>query len=356
MPDKVAFATTNWKDSEGKTAEFSQSGWDAYNSSKFNRFPFPILEKDQENNTFSDWDLETTYESIPSKSSDNLVSVLSPEYSYKFTFDQLFQVFWRMSHAKPKIKDANDITSTNNRVSQYTYDIDTLTITEDSKDILKDKESELVTKLYENKWEFYINNCPVGIDFTLPVLKTDDDEYRPYVYCGCCEPCNGPTSGQNVFEISKEKYYAYLRGGTWTLTSAFSETESAADGRSSNGGGSISGSGDTNGCSGYVSAQGTATVTYPPGGPSEYTISCSISYSLSHDVENDLYFVKLSGTAHEATSEAESSQCGYPTSVSITVDGENLPAFGTWCPGWQGSDGYTNTSSSTLTATYTPSS
>jgi hypothetical protein len=188
-------------------------------------------------------------------------------------------------------------------------------------------------------------------------IKTDDPLGLRAVSCGCCNPCDGPISGQNVFQITKEEYYAYLRGGTWTLISTWSQYE-ALDQQTSYGNGSASGSGNTEGCFGSVSAEGTANVTYTYdgeiAGQFDYSIFCSISYWLGRDFVNDLYFVKLSGTAAGADSDAESSPCGYPASVTITVDGNNLIAFGTWCPPWAGGAGYTNNSASTLTATYSP--
>lgn len=186
-------------------------------------------------------------------------------------------------------------------------------------------------------------------------IKVKTDGGLRAVSCACCD-CNGPTSGQNVFQITKEEYEAYLRGGTWYLSSSWSQYE-ALDNQTSYGNGIASGSGTTRGCSGAVSVEGTANVTYTDNGQIsnsfDYSISCGVSYSLGRDFENDIYFVQLSGTAHEADSNAEWSPCGYPASVTITVNGNNLIAFGTWCPGWAG-DGYTNNSTSTLTATYTP--
>jgi hypothetical protein len=191
-------------------------------------------------------------------------------------------------------------------------------------------------------------------------IKIKTDGGLRAVGCACCNPCDGlsgPISGQNVFQITKEEYYAYLRGGTWTLISTWSQYE-AVDQRTSYGNGSASGSGATEGCAGYVSIEGTANVTYTYDGEItnqfDYGISCSIIYWLGRDPVNDAYFVNLYGTAHVADSSAETSPCGYPASVTITVDGNNLVAFGTWCPGWMGEVGYNNNSSSTLTATYSP--
>ena len=188
MGEKVSFATTNWENKPDKPNSVSQAEWDAWNSSKFSGFPFPIYEKDQEGNSFSNWDKTTRFQGQPSKSSEKLVYVLTTEYTYKFTLDQLIQLFWRMSHVKPVVEGSNELQSTNYRNSSYSYDPETSTIAAGSRTILKDKESELVSKLNENKWLVTINGCQVVVDFNQPVLKTGDNEYRPYVGCSCCNP------------------------------------------------------------------------------------------------------------------------------------------------------------------------
>jgi hypothetical protein len=171
------------------------------------------------------------------------------------------------------------------------------------------------------------------------------------VSCECCG-CSGPTEGRNVFQITKLEYEAYLKGGIWTLVSYFSESESTSDGKTSFGEGSINVSGFTEGCSGRVAGVGTAYVQYNGAAASNYDIRCSINYELGRRARG--YFVKFTGTSHEATSEIESSYHGYPSAVNIVIGGRLLEAYGTWGPGWRGDEGYQNTSSSTLTAIFTP--
>lgn len=204
MPDKVAFATTNWKDiplamPSGEPV-WTQPEWDAYHSSKFNGFPFPVYEINEDKQPLSTWDKETYYDSKPSARTDKAVSVLTDEYSYKFTFDQLIQVFWRMSHAKPRIEGVSESTSGRNyRQSSYAYNISQGSLSANPSQIPKEKESELVTKTNENFWRIRIapnstnsdyESCTVGIDFRKPVFKTGENEYRPYVFCDCCNRCS----------------------------------------------------------------------------------------------------------------------------------------------------------------------
>jgi len=185
MPSKVAFATTNWKDKPDKPDSLNQAQWDAMNSSAFNGFPFPFLTKDQENNNFSTWDGETMFEGKRSKSSEKKVSVLGTHYSYKFTYDQLFHLFWRMSHAKPVIKNLNNsLEPTNYRESEYSLSGEQLS--KSTEQVQKDDEKDLVQKLDENHWKFTINDCEVAIYFDEPILKTGENEYCPYVSCSCC--------------------------------------------------------------------------------------------------------------------------------------------------------------------------
>lgn len=171
--------------------------------------------------------------------------------------------------------------------------------------------------------------------------------------CGHVETQNQTGLGNNAFEITKEKYDAYVRGGVWTLVSNFSGEESAADGRRMVGsGGSVNATGFTSGTSGAVSGSGTATATYNSGSSLSYGVHVRVSYNLSE--QGGLYYIELSGWVHEGSSELDYSPCGYP-SVNITVEGRTLVGFGSWCPGWRGAVGYMNTFASTLTATFSPS-
>ena len=247
MADKVAFATTNWKDKPNKPTGMSQGEWDAYNSSKFNGFPFATPEKNQLGQTFKEWDQFTYFElddgrKIPSESSTDLVSVLGDHYSYVFTFDQLFDFFWKMKKSKIILSDLtftpapvkeeklnSESSAFRERnieiVREGIYGSNTTTIGEETKEIAN--ESEIVTSFSipvgdkEPKWQINLNfsktikplppvagevscdgfqvntgniyskgiesdECKVSIDFSQPVLKTGTDEYRPYIHCDCC--------------------------------------------------------------------------------------------------------------------------------------------------------------------------
>jgi hypothetical protein len=183
MPDKVAFATSNWKDKPDKPEEFSQGEWDAYNSSKFNGFPFPTIEKAQDNQPFENWNKQTTYQGVPSKSEDGLISVLGDHYSYKFTYDQLFKFFWRMKGFKLKVGSFEDASSRTGREVRFKEDP---TLSFDTETDFKNEESKLVSELDTNVWKIYINDCLISFDFNKPVLKLGEDDYRVFAGCKCC--------------------------------------------------------------------------------------------------------------------------------------------------------------------------
>ena len=194
MPDKISFATTNWKNKPQKPTEFTQGEWDAYNSSSFNGFPFPLLEKNQANSPFQWWDGVTKFQSKPSGSNTRLISVTGPHYSLKFTYDQLFSFFWRMKGRSLTLENVYtdqtiDKTSSNNRVQNYTLDFEdfeNFTLVLDSESEPKNQESKLISEPATNKWIVQINGCKIEINFNEPVLKLGEDDYRVYVDCGCC--------------------------------------------------------------------------------------------------------------------------------------------------------------------------
>jgi hypothetical protein len=180
MGQRVSFATSQWKDKPDKPDEFMQSEWDAYNSSKFNGFPFPTIEKAQDNLPFEEWDEETLYNGYPSKSENRLISVLGHHYSYKFSLQQLIKYFWRMKGLRLKGRVWQDSQSRTQRV--LTYNGSGFV----SGSLNKINESELVENLETNKWELNIGECKISIDFNNPVLKLGEDDYRPFIYCNCC--------------------------------------------------------------------------------------------------------------------------------------------------------------------------
>ena len=188
MPDKVALVTSDWKNKSDKPDEFSQAEWDAYNSSKFNGFPFPTIEKAQDNNPFESWDKETTYQDAPSKSADRLISVLGDHYSYKFTYDQLFKFFWRMKGFKLKVGSFEDTSSRTGRRVKF---IENPTLSFDTETNFKNEESKLVTQLNTNFWVIDINGCSITFNFNAPVLKLGEDDYRVFVVSDCIDQESG---------------------------------------------------------------------------------------------------------------------------------------------------------------------
>ena len=239
MGEKVIFATSNWKNKADKPSQMTQAEWDAYHSSKFNGFPFATVEKDEEGNAFSLWDGTTKFEDKPSKSSSKRVSVFGNHYSFKFTKDQLFQIFWRMSEVKPvlfKTDESGEVTTarTDYRDSSYTATTTSLTA-KSTKSNQKNLESKLVSELATNYWNLDINGCKFGIDFNMPVLKTttgETDEYWPFVNCTCCKPVCGPGmyydhygsfepfNAATSYEITKAQYDSFQLGGTINLSAS----------------------------------------------------------------------------------------------------------------------------------------
>jgi hypothetical protein len=174
--------------------------------------------------------------------------------------------------------------------------------------------------------------------------------------CACCRPCrrNGePLRGENVFEISKQEYYNYYNGGTWTLNSSFILSETTANTVSS-GSGSVSGSVYTYGCYGEAEVRGSFVASLSDGTATYFSnelIVGSITYRLGFD--NGLFLVKFMATATNVISDGLGDVCGpYPPLRSITVAGRNIPSYSTWCPGWMNTLNYANHSSVEFTATY----
>ena len=236
MPKKVSFATTNWKDKSNKPSNMTQAEWDAWNSSKFSGFPFPVNEKDEEGNSFSQWDKITLFQNQPSKYNNKKVSVLTVNYSYKFTLDELFQLFWNMKKMAPT-KGAIRGTETDKRYSGYEYNgpihggSESFVLKNDLSNTPKSEEDELITKLDENYWNVtFTGGGSAGIDFRLPVFKTGEDEYRPYVWCDSCNcggifsPCKNIHDATGATQITLSIQSA---GGAWSSSftgSLISET------------------------------------------------------------------------------------------------------------------------------------
>ena len=221
MPKKVSFATTNWKDKPDKPASMTQTEWDAWNSSKFSGFPFPVHEKDEEGNSFSEWDKITTFQNSPSKYNNKKVSVLNVNYSYKFTLDELFQLFWNMKKMAPT-KGGIRGEETDKRSSAYEYNApihggtESFAFKQDLSSVPKPEEDQLITQLDKNYWSItFTGGGNAGIDFRQPVFKTGANEYRPFVWCNACncgpfQECKNihdSTGGTQITVTYAEKTY-----------------------------------------------------------------------------------------------------------------------------------------------------
>ena len=205
MPDKVAFSTSNYTNIPGKPQEFSQGEWDSYYSSKFNGFPFATIEKAQDNKAFENWDQQTTFQGIPSKSPNRLISVLSDHYSYKFTFLQLFKLFWRLKGVQLKVGDWQDAESR----SLGTLSYDNTGFANGYSE--KNSELQLVANPYGQGWFLNLSGCPISIDFAKPVLKLGQDDFRPFINCGCCSPTCCITDICGFTHYFQGKLYAYRK-------------------------------------------------------------------------------------------------------------------------------------------------
>jgi len=178
--------------------------------------------------------------------------------------------------------------------------------------------------------------------------------------CECCG-CGGPTSGQNVFEITKQEYDAYKKGGTWNVSSNWVQFESANPNCIANGTGAGSVSATREGCVHTVNGAADASTTYSGDCfgdlTQDYIFGFGITLELGEALlgETKKYYAKYYAFSNVSDSSLTSSPSGFPANVNFNVDGNNLIAFGNWFPGWNDSfQGYTNNSTATLTATFIP--
>jgi hypothetical protein len=184
------------------------------------------------------------------------------------------------------------------------------------------------------------------------------------VSCECC-PCRGPTSGYNVFEITKQQYEEYRNGGTWNVSTYWSQYEFVPGDPSNCTAVSIitaSTSEQASGCAHSVSAVARGQVTYTGPCSGNITFPNEFAYGISIELGEDSlsmpfkYYVKYSAGSNVSDSNPDISPTGFPPNIEFTVDGNNLIGFGYWRPNWSVFDGYTNDSKVTLTATFTPNS
>lgn len=179
--------------------------------------------------------------------------------------------------------------------------------------------------------------------------------------CECCG-CNEAFSitDQNVFEITKSEHDAYKKGGTWNINGNWSGNElvtSETPNCTSTGNNSVSHSQSSSGCYHHISFETNASTTYT--GPCFGNITTNYSFGTDFNVllkyENEKFYAKYIIISNVSSSELTSSPTGYPATVNFSVDGNTLVAFGNWSPGWASYEGYQNTSSVIISATFTPS-
>jgi hypothetical protein len=90
-----------------------------------------------------------------------MVSVLGDHYKYKFTKEELFKLTSKIN----TIKSAPLAKGDSNKSAL---------------------QSHLIIEPSSNYLRFNIDSCTVTINFDQPVLKLGDEDFRPYIECGCC--------------------------------------------------------------------------------------------------------------------------------------------------------------------------
>ena len=129
MGQKVAFATTNWENKPNKPTGMTQAEWDAYSSSKFNGFPFPIHEKNTDGSDFELWNglfykgdlanpnLPLFNRSLPQSNSESAETPIDKLYGpgtnrpIGFTLNELIQIFWRVKRYNINISASSESTT-----------------------------------------------------------------------------------------------------------------------------------------------------------------------------------------------------------------------------------------------------
>jgi hypothetical protein len=179
------------------------------------------------------------------------------------------------------------------------------------------------------------------------------------VSCTCCN-CNEIFSitDQNVFEITELEYNKYRNGGEWNINGNWSVNElvpSQTPICTGIGNDVILHSQNSSGCSHNINFQTSASVVYtgPCSGDTtvDYSFNTNLNVLLSY--QNNKFYAKYIMNSNVSSSELTSSPTGYPATVNFSVDGNTLVAFGSWGPSWRSYAGYINTSSMTISATFT---
>jgi hypothetical protein len=186
--------------------------------------------------------------------------------------------------------------------------------------------------------------------------------------CTCCiRVCNGSflITDRNVFEITKSEYNAYINGGTWDIQTTWVHNESysgygylGSESATAVGGGSANSSKFSEGCVHSVSGTISTSVLFTIirlSGTNTFTVNSvfSTGMGLSLKVYENKYYARYN--AYSVVSDSDVYEPNrYPRNVNFTIQGSRLDAYGAWIPGWSDRPNYTNNSTSTLTATFTP--
>lgn len=153
-----------------------------------------------------------------------------------------------------------------------------------------------------------------------------------------------------VVEITGAQFAQYVNGGTWdvSVTENFSE---AYPGSTASGTGSGSEAAAYSGCSGSVDTVSSSSIHYNEGG-SEYDNTFDNDYDLDISVgfSGGRYYLGISLSGFFTTTGPGT---GWGSGTMI-VDGHSVPIFSEWSPAWSGFSGYTNSSTFSIVANFTP--
>jgi hypothetical protein len=185
------------------------------------------------------------------------------------------------------------------------------------------------------------------------------------VSCECCEKeCfSAYYTGLNVFEITKQEFNSYVRGGNWNVEARFNSNTTynlrpdcvltqiiTANGETSD---------FQKGCIHRVDGVGILNATIS--GAEECSPTRNISMDFGFGIEVQIAQAILNGeikyiaqymgsTVYGGTGEPPGT--GYPTTVAVTIDGNNLITRGTWNPN-NNYVNFENNSNLTITANFT---
>jgi hypothetical protein len=175
----------------------------------------------------------------------------------------------------------------------------------------------------------------------------------------CCDHCvveEDPSEYPNTFEITEEEFNDYYNGGIWAITGDGDYGESLPDGRYLTASGSGSDNIETSGCEqlagSYFPVSGEQVLEV---GEDPVPIAYDEPYGITLTLYKfeDQFFAQFTAYIQQADTDPASTT-GYPPTISLSVDGHTLTGYGHWSPDWAVETGYSNTTSVTLTATFTP--